>query len=38
MLVNAAEGLVNLDELTVRQTLDDAGLDTVLENFPVRSL
>ena len=35
VLVDRAERLVHLDELTVRQPLDDAGLDAVLEHLAV---
>ena len=36
--INRAERLVNLDEGTIRHLLDNAGLDTVLQNFTVRAL
>src|SRR5690606_23373919 len=38
VLVDAAQRLVALDELTVRQPLDDAGLDAVLEDRAVGAL
>ena len=38
VLVDRAERLVHLDVLAVRQALDDAGLDAVLEHRTVRTL
>src|SRR4051794_26156505 len=35
VLVDRAEGLVDLDELAVRQPADDTGLDAVLEHLAV---
>ena len=38
VVVHRAERLVDLDELAVRQALDDAGLDAVLQHLAVAAL
>jgi hypothetical protein len=38
VVIDTTQRLVHLDELTVWQPLDDAGLNAMLENCPVSAL